>query len=105
MRMKTDFTESQVRIMMAILGVENHKHLTASNLAEAIDVRPSDPNFAKVLRHLYEENIVECIGTVATAKFIKIRHRALRDLIDEQELVARYAHYFIDHHQGVLLSW
>ena len=95
---KTDFTESQIRIMMAILDVNNHPHLTFSNIADAIGVRTSDPNFNKVIHYLYDAAIIECFEKHVTAKFLKIKHRMLRDLLDEQKLVNEFYEYFHAHH-------
>lgn len=103
MGVKTDFTTAEIRILVGILNARNSPSLNLATLARMIGTNPANPPYISVVKYLLNAGILEQVGTIGSSKIIKIHHRPLCDLLDEQNLVT----FLVDNYiaRWHLFSW
>jgi hypothetical protein len=94
MVIKTDFSWSEITIIVNLKNCENLKEITINDIVRQCCISRNHPSFYKVLNHLIDENIMVLVKVIGTTKFFKIDYKKVRDLLDEQdkvnELVTKY---------------
>ena len=101
MDLKKDFTHSEIRALLNIYKFHSLNKTTWGNLCQKINVLESNPLYRKVYNYLKEINAITVVEIIGPTKFIKIDHKIITDLIDEQiiinDIVANYLekeHFF-----------
>lgn len=94
---KTDFTYQECRIMTRILIFnENSSDLTLSKIASNAKLNMSDPRFYKIIKYLFDNEIITLNDPVKKTYFI--HQKKLRDVIDEQEVINEITDYLKIYH-------
>jgi hypothetical protein len=84
---KTDFSWSEIKILIGIKNCENLKEITINDIAKQVKVNRNHPNFYKVLNCLINEEIMVMVKVIGTTKFFKISYKQIVALLDEQDRI------------------
>lgn len=94
--MKTDFTNKQIEIMFKIIDIEQHDDIDLKYIEREVG-EVSNYDYDVVIKYLIFNKIL-----VNNDGVIKIEHKKLRDLIDEQKAFLPYYTYLNQWH---LCNW
>jgi predicted transcriptional regulator len=98
---KRDFSHTEVEMLMKLLDIKNRQLMCLSDIAKEMNISVSSPYFAKILKYLIENQMLE-VTKFGRTKLVKINHSKITDLIDEQEICIYWFEYFKKHH---VVAW
>lgn len=81
----TDFSWEEIKIIIKIKNLINHKETTISNIAKDIQISITHPYLYKILRYLMDKEAIVVNKIIGNTKLLKINYKKIKNVLDEQE--------------------
>lgn len=103
MEVRTDFSPSQVFLMVRMANLPTGRRQNLSRLARAIGVSNSNQQYREVVTHLMDLGVMTVEEEIGSSKIINLDQQALvHRVLDEQELVTFLVEqYFSEWHNFI----